>query len=182
MSSEQIHGRRIRLRPLRLSDAPALDRVLRDGRATRFLPPRVRKETGRQFVLRVLREDRRGGGKAFAIIPVGSTEAIGQIRLLNWHPTAREAEAGYWIRRSHWGRGFGSEALWLTCRYGFRRMALHRIEAIVVEGNFGSRRVLEKAGFRFEGSSRRAARLGGQWVDDWRFGLLRGELRGRARR
>jgi RimJ/RimL family protein N-acetyltransferase len=167
------------LRPLRLSDAPSLHLVLRDRRATRFLPSRVRRETGPDFVRRVLREQRKGVGVAFAIVPVGSREAVGQLRFVNWFPMNREAEVGYWIRRKYWGRGFGTDAVRLACRYGFRSMSLHRIEAIVVEGNFGSRRVLEKAGFRMEGRSRQAARVGHRWMDEWRFGLLRSEWRGR---
>jgi RimJ/RimL family protein N-acetyltransferase len=161
-----------------MSDATGLGQILRDRRATRYLPLRVRKETGKQFVTRALREQRRGGGPAFAIVPIDSKEAIGQIRFINWSLTNRESEMGYWIRRKFWGRGFGSEAVWLASRFGFRSMSLRRIEAIVVVGNTGSRRVLEKAGFRLEGRSREASRLSGRWVDEWRFGLLRGELAG----
>ncbi|MGC2288788.1 MAG: GNAT family N-acetyltransferase [Thermoplasmata archaeon] len=176
MAPPALRGRLVTLRPLRRTDASALDRVLRDRTATRFLPPRVRKETGRQFVARVLREQAQVAGSAFAIVPVGSEETVGQIRFVHWFPSKGEAEVGYWIRRKHWGRGFGTEALWLLCRYGFRSRSLHRIEAIVVVGNRGSRRVLEKVGFRAEGRSRQASRLRNGWVDEWRFGLLRGEL------
>jgi len=172
-----LHGRLVELRPLQLSDARALNLVLRDRRATRFLPPRVREETGTQFVTRILREKGREEGTPFAIRPVGSEETIGQIRLFNWSPLEREAEVGFWIRRKHWGQGFGTDALRLICRFGFRSMSLHRIEAIVVVGNVGSRKVLEKAGFRAEGRNRKSARLGERWIDAWRFGLLRGELR-----
>lgn len=138
---------------------------------------RVRRETGSRFVHRVLTEQRRDGGAAFAIRLNDGEETIGQIRLLNWAPTEREAEVGFWIRRKFWGRGYGTEALRLACRYGFRAMRLHRIEAIVVVGNMGSRRVLEKAGFRVEGRNRQSARLADRWVDTWRFGLLRREFR-----
>ncbi|MGA7861783.1 MAG: GNAT family N-acetyltransferase [Thermoplasmata archaeon] len=177
MTSSPLRGRLVELWPLRVSDAPALDRILRDRTATRFLPPRVRQETGRQFVTRILREQGRGEGTPFAIRPVGAEEPIGQTRLLNWSPLEREAEIGFWIRRKYWGRGFGAEAVWLACRFGFRSMSLHRIEAIVVVGNVGSRRVLENVGFQEEGRSRQSARLGARWIDAWRFGLLRGELR-----
>jgi RimJ/RimL family protein N-acetyltransferase len=89
----------------------------------------------------------------------------------------KEAEVGFWIRRKFWGRGFGTDALRAVCRFGFRSLALHRIEANVVVGNIGSRRALEKVGFRLEGRRRQAFRVGGRWYDDWRFGLLKGELR-----
>jgi ribosomal-protein-alanine N-acetyltransferase len=171
-----IRGQLVELRPLQPSDAPALNLILRDRRATRFLPPRVRRETGKQFVARALRESRLGAGPAFAILPLGADEAIGQIRFVQWVRLEKSAEVGYWIRRKHWGRGFGTESLRLMCAYGFGELLLRRIEAIVVAGNIGSSRVLEKVGFRREGISRQAVRADGRWRDDWRFGILRGEL------
>jgi RimJ/RimL family protein N-acetyltransferase len=177
MPPDSNRRRHVKIRPLRSSDAPALALILRDRLATRFLPPRVRRETGRQFVQRVLREQRRGNGRAFVVQISESRLPIGQIRLLNWSPMDREAEVGFWVRRKFWGRGLGTEALRLTCQYGFRKMSLHRIEALVVAGNVRSRRALERVGFRFEGRSRRSTRLGRQWVDTWRFGLLRSEFR-----
>jgi RimJ/RimL family protein N-acetyltransferase len=176
MSELVLQGRLVSLRPLRRSDAAALDRALRDRRVTRFLPPRVRHETGRQFVTRILSEHRRGGGPAFAIRPAETEETVGQIRFLNWSPGERKAEVGFWMRRKYWGRKFGTEAIRLICRYGFRSLSLHRIEAVVVAGNWGSRRALEKVGFREEGLSRQSLRLGDGWGDVWNFGLLRGEL------
>jgi [ribosomal protein S5]-alanine N-acetyltransferase len=176
MSGLVLQGRLVSLRPLRRSDGSALDRALHDGRVTRFLPPRVRRESGKQFVARILSEQHRGGGPAFAIRPTDTEQTVGQIRFLNWSPVERKAEVGFWMQRKYWGRGFGTEALQLICRYGFRSMSLHRIEAVVVVGNLGSRRALEKVGFREEGLSRRSLRLGDGWGDAWIFGLLRGEL------
>jgi RimJ/RimL family protein N-acetyltransferase len=175
--TSELHGALVRLRPLRLSDAAALDYVLRDRTATRYLPARVRKETGREFIARALRERHRGALVPFAIVPLNGTEVVGQIRLFRLQPSQKEAEVGFWIRRKYWGQGFGTDALRILCRLGFRALSLHRIEANVVVGNVGSRRALEKAGFQLEGQSRQSFRIGRRWHDDWRLGLLRGELR-----
>lgn len=141
------------------------------------MPPKVRHESGSEFVKRVLAERARDGGPAFAILPVGSDEVVGHIRFVNWSRPDRKAEVGYWLRRRFWRRSLGTEALRLVCRLGFGKMSLRRIEATVVSGNLGSRRLLEKVGFRLEGQSRRSVRLSGRWVDAWTFGLLRGELK-----
>jgi len=127
---------------------------------------------------RVLSEQREDGGLCFAIVPNGTREAVGQIRLFDWSPLQRHAEVGYWIRRRYWNRGFGTEALRLICQEGFRRFRLHRIVASVVAPNRASARVLEKAGFRQEGTSRSAARLARGWADERAFGLLRSEFKG----
>lgn len=142
-----------------------------------MLPPRVRTEGGEHFVDRVLREQRAGTGYAFAICPHGSEEVVGQIRLMNWSRMERRAEVGYWIRRKDWGHGYGGDALRLVCRFGFRSLGLHRIEAKVVKGNARSQRTLLGAGFRVEGTQRESAWVSRRWADIVEFGLLRGELR-----
>lgn len=177
MRGARIEGTHVELRPLARSDATALGRILRDGRVTRFLPPVVRRETGKQFVARVLDGRRRGQGVPFVIVPLGAEEAIGQVRLFHWSRETRDAEIGYWLRRSVWGRGWATEAVRLACGFGFGCMRLHRIEALVLDGNDASRHVLERVGFRAEGRCRQSERLSRGWVDELRFGLLKGELR-----
>jgi RimJ/RimL family protein N-acetyltransferase len=165
----------VELRPLRPMDAIALDPLLHDGSLTRMLPPRVRRESGKQFVQRVLQEQRQGDGFAFVVLHAGSPDVIGQIRLMNWVKVERHAEVGYWIQRKHWGKGYGTEALRLICKFGFESLGLHRIEASVVDGNDRSAGVLENIGFRLEGRSRRSALVSRRWADTLEFGLLREE-------
>lgn len=172
----RLPGRSVTLRPLRPSDGVPLGRFLRDPAVTSMLPPRVRRESGREFVERVLRERRREGGVTFAILAGGSDQVVGQVRLFNWSSLERSAEVGCWVGRRFWGRGFGTEALRLVCRYAVEVLHLHRIDAVVVAGNERSERALARVGFRREGTSRRAARTAGGWKDARRYGLLRGEL------
>jgi len=171
-----LRGELVVVRPLRRTDAPTLDRFLRDKRVTRFLPPRVRSESGRSFVERVLRDQRRRLGFAFAIVPKGSEEVVGQIRLFNWSPWEQSAELGYWLGRPYWGKGYGTDAVRLVCRFGFQSMNLHRVTAVVVAGNHQSEHALLKAGFQREGSSRKSGRIDDEWRDEWLYGMLEGEL------
>jgi RimJ/RimL family protein N-acetyltransferase len=171
----EIHGPLVDVRPLRLRDAEAFTAVLRDENVTRMLPPRLRREIGEHYIRRALRSQRRGDGFAFAVVRAGTPEVIGHIALINWKRDNRQAEVGFWIRRRHWGKGNGTEALRLICLFGFESLRLHRIVATVVDGNDRSTRVLENAGFRLEGKRRQAARRHGQWADILEFGLLREE-------
>jgi len=59
------------------------------------------------------------------------------------------------------GRGIGSEAIDLVCRYGFEVLNLHRLYAYVLEINPRARRAFEKAGFALEGTLRKD-----RWADD----------------
>jgi [ribosomal protein S5]-alanine N-acetyltransferase len=173
--ADTIRGRLVTLRPLRTSDSVVMEGLLRDGRVTRLLPPRVRREGGREYTLRVLHAQRQGEGFAFAIVRSGSRSVIGQISLLSWAKAERRAEVGFMVQRSHWGKGFGTEALRLVCDFGFRSIRLRRLAANVIEGNLGSARVLDKVGFRLEGTRRQAARVSRGWADVLEYGLLRRE-------
>ncbi|MFT3986671.1 GNAT family N-acetyltransferase [Aestuariivirga sp.] len=60
----------------------------------------------------------------------------------------REAELGYRLRRAEWGQGFASEAALELVNWGFRSRRYDRAVACTMAANAGSRRVLEKIGFR----------------------------------
>jgi RimJ/RimL family protein N-acetyltransferase len=64
----------------------------------------------------------------------------------------------------------------LTCRYGFDVLGLERIEWWALVGNDASWRVVEKLGFRREGTCRARLPHRGERLDGWVGGLLRGEL------
>ncbi len=68
----------------------------------------------------------------------------------------KTAEVGYWLAEAYWGRGISTATLRAFTRYAFETFDLERLHARVFEWNPASCRVLEKAGFHFEGTWRRA--------------------------
>jgi RimJ/RimL family protein N-acetyltransferase len=73
-------------------------------------------------------------------------------------------EVGYWIARSHWGRGVATAALTTFLEEETRRPLV----AGVAVHNMGSRRVLEKCGFTLTETQTDPK---GDGVDEWRFRL-----------
>jgi RimJ/RimL family protein N-acetyltransferase len=70
------------------------------------------------------------------------------------HPRPAESsrrEIGYWVRTSHTGRGFATEAVVAIAKTGFAALGLTAIEIRASERNVASQRVAERAGFRREG-------------------------------
>ena len=63
----------------------------------------------------------------------------------------RKVEVGYTIARKYWGQGLATEALQALIRYGFEKLDVARIEAVVLPENKASARVLRKVGMQFEG-------------------------------
>jgi RimJ/RimL family protein N-acetyltransferase len=100
-------------------------------------------------------------------------EAAGAISL---HPRedvhAHSAEVGCWIGEVYWNRDIASDAMRAICTYGFATLGLRRIYAHVFEWNPASMRMLEKAGWQFEGRLRQSAHKDGQTVDEFVYAIL----------
>lgn len=59
---------------------------------------------------------------------------------------------GYAAFLPYAGQGYLSEGVALAVRYAFERLELHRVEADIQPGNDASVRLVERLGFRREGS------------------------------
>ena len=62
-----------------------------------------------------------------------------------------KAEIGYWLTADTRGKGVATAATKLLTGYGFETIGFHRIEALVVESNKPSLKVLTNAGYIQEG-------------------------------
>ncbi len=85
----------------------------------------------------------------------------------------RTAELGYWLAEPFWRRGIMSSAVRAIVHYGFAQLPLERIEAYVFANNPASVRVLEKAGFDYEGRLRRNVIKDGEILDSLVYARLR---------
>lgn len=105
-------------------------------------------------------------------IRVGDGFAIGSFgfEFLNSDDRS-EAEIGYWIAKTYWGRGIATSVVRRMCRYGFEELGLRRITAEVFAFNPGSCRVLEKCGFRRVGVLPSRYRKSNQVIDAIRYVL-----------
>ena len=84
----------------------------------------------------------------------------------------KSAEIGYWLGEPYWNHGYMTKAIGLMVDYGFNKLDLTRIFAGVFEYNKASRKVLEKAGFKFEGVFEKAVIKNGKLVDEYRYAVI----------
>ena len=92
---------------------------------------------------------------------------------------SRTMEIGYWIGVDHWGGGLTTQAVVAFTRWSFENIPeLLRLEAGVFGDNNASARVLEKAGYKYEGARRKAGFKNGEAFDIRIFGMLREECPG----
>ena len=110
----------------------------------------------------------------FAIDVAG--EAVGGIGYtIQYDVARRSAEIGYWLGEDFWGRGIATEALIAVTDHAFANHDLCRVFAHVFDWNGASARVLEKAGYAFEGRMRKSVTKEGQTIDQLMYAMIREE-------
>jgi RimJ/RimL family protein N-acetyltransferase len=110
--------------------------------------------------------------RAFARVLAGDGRLIGH---LNFHPwfAPRTFEIGWILDPRHPGRGYATEGAAALLRYGFERLALHRVVATCQPENRPSWRVMEKLDMRREAHFRQCIHRGGEtWWDEYLYALL----------
>lgn len=105
-------------------------------------------------------------------------EVIGGIGIvLNSDIHRLTAEMGYWLGEPQWGKGIMSEAVRQMIDYIFTTFPdLIRLWAAIFEHNKPSMRVLEKAGFEFEGIRKKGAVKNGLVIDEHVYVKLRKQV------
>jgi len=102
-----------------------------------------------------------GSLRNWGIIEASSGDLVGSVGM-NATPDTPDAEAGYWITSTRWGRGYASEALAELVRHAFSLPTIDRLHAAHFVDNPASGRVLEKAGFRAIGERIQDRALGAE--------------------
>lgn len=88
----------------------------------------------------------------FLLMDRESGNIIGRAGLHNWCTDHNRAEIGYVMTdKNYLQKGLMTEAVGAVLDYGFMRLALNRIEALVGSGNIPSLRILHKFSFQKEG-------------------------------
>lgn len=83
------------------------------------------------------------------------------------------AEIGYWLAESYWGRGVMTRVIPVFTGFVFRQFAVEKLYAEVLSKNPASMRVLEKCGFRKEAVLLRNCVKNGEILDEHRFVIFR---------
>ncbi|HWA06780.1 MAG TPA: GNAT family protein [Ignavibacteria bacterium] len=88
----------------------------------------------------------------------------------------RSCFLGYRVDKDEINNGYASEAIKAACGYMFKERKLHRIEANIIPRNTASIKAIEKAGFTYEGISKKYLNINGVWEDHLHYVLLNEEI------
>ena len=173
-----IETKRLKLRPIVMSDAPRVARFCDDpgvGRMLAQTPLPYLEAAAEGWIMTMNARAPLERDFVFAV----ELADEGLIGVVGAHRgEADNVEIGYWFGRPYWGAGYGSEAVGA---FVAQAKALGALNAGHFVDNPASGRVLEKVGFAYTGETKRMFSMGrGECVDCLRMRYASQEASARA--
>lgn len=147
-----LETERLILRPFRESDAES---VYEQAKSPELGPNtgwavHTSVENSRQIIRDIL-----SAQGNYAVTIKGNDSAVGCIGIMigaksRLNLSENEAEIGYWLGESYWGRGYIPEAAEEIIRYCFEDLGMSTVWCGYFDGNEKSKRVNEKCGFKYK--------------------------------
>lgn len=144
---------RLVLRPPHVEDIDTIAELANNLKVARMvsrLPYPYQREDAEQYI--ELAASGAIGQLVYAITLAETGEFIGSLTLHD-HKYGSGYEVGYWLGEPYWGKGYATEAATALIDLSFRSLPLEQIYISAQSRNAGSRRVIEKCGFKHTGSA-----------------------------
>jgi RimJ/RimL family protein N-acetyltransferase len=154
------------LRPLREEDIDDIYQACQDPTISAFtrVPYPYDRELAEEFVRGSDISYRNHQGIVFIIEVAG--KLAGTIDLHGIQLSDHCAEIGYWVEKSHRGKGLCTSALLVLIDFAVKVMEFRRLEAMADYNNVASQRVMERAGMTREALLRnRVTKPNGDQID-----------------
>lgn len=167
-----IETKRLILRAWTMDDAPALFEYAKSplvGPAAGW-QPHESVEVTKEYLTQAIKED-----ETWAIVVKDGDRVIGSLGL---HATRVDSvrELGYVMHPDFWGNGYMTEAVKAALRFAFSELRLTSVRVKHYPENFRSRNVIQRCGFRYDGTLREESkRFDGVILDSCVYSMTRAE-------
>jgi RimJ/RimL family protein N-acetyltransferase len=156
MDTPTIATRRLVLRPLSLTDAPAIQRHFNNWNIIQNLArvvPWPYPDDGAEAFIRLQMAKIAAGEEIYQwvlVLQPGDGEAIGSI---GFRPRANtpKGNRGFWLAEPYWNQGLMTEAIASVNDFAFRTLGIESFYVCNAASNAASRRVKQKTGAEFVG-------------------------------
>jgi RimJ/RimL family protein N-acetyltransferase len=173
-----LTGAMVTLRDLEITDAPSLFTMLTTEEVSRFIsPPPTTVEGFERFITWARAERAAGRNVCFAVVPEGTTTAIGLFQVRQLEPGFATAEWGFAIGSNFWGTGIFMDAAPMVVTFAVETLNVSRLEARAAVANGRGNGALRKLGAVQEGVLRRSFFRDGQYLDQMLWSILSEEWR-----
>ena len=174
----QLETDRLILREMTLDDLEFYFRHFNNDKIVEgccFPGPKSLEAAKEELDLYCVKPFKENRGIRWGIVRKSDNELIGTCGFYDWSKTAHRGEIGYDLEPTCWGQGIMTETLRAVFEYGFKKMGLNRIQAIIDSKNVKSMKLIDRLGFQKEGVLRQNNYFNGQFRDEICFSLLREE-------
>ena len=175
ISDLKLKGRRVVLRPLKISDSKDIYSNIQDKRIaenTLQIPWPYQLKDAKSFIQKVQKSLRQRKDFVFGIELKSTREVIGCIGIDKVIFEHKKGEIGFWLSSHYWNQGIMTEAGKLLLKFAFGKLKLHRVYGFAFSDNPASQRVFKKLGFKREGLHSQTHFRFGRWRDDISYALL----------
>lgn len=175
MKAPTLKGRRVILKPLKISQAENFLRWIKDNQVNKFLIVDGRGltlEKEKEYIKNSLADKKRMN---WAIYTKDGAH-IGNTGLHDIDKKNLKAVWGIFIGdKNYWGQGLGTDTLRTVLEYCFKKLKLNRVELGVFKFNPRGQRCYKKCGFRVEGVKKQAIKKNGKFIDDIIMGITKND-------
>lgn len=133
-------------------------------------------EESRSYLIGVLKSYEEDKCNFQALYIKATGEYIGEAGVLSFNRRNQRGVIGYNLLSKYWGNGYATEITIGLVKYLFKDANVQRIEALVMEGNRASRKVLEKSGFILEGLLRNFTYIDNKYFNVYYYGMIRSDF------
>jgi ribosomal-protein-alanine N-acetyltransferase len=176
-----LTGRQVRLRELKLSDAPSLFALLTTEEVSRFIsPPPSTVEGFERFIGWTHRQRAAGTYACYAVTVEGYDTAIGIFQVRETEPGFSTAEWGFALGSAFWGTGLFQECAELVVEFAIETLGVHRLEARAAVKNGRGNGALVKIGAVQEGILRKSFLRNGEYLDQALYAIIDIDWRSRT--
>lgn len=150
IENSELETERLYMRRFRTDDIDVFSQILGQDEVGQWLP-RGRgytKNEVEKFLTNIIKHWDDNGYGIWAVVEKESGNFIGHCGL-NYVKQCDAVELLYGFGKEYWGKGYATEAAKSALQFGFDKVGLKKIVAFTKIDNIASRRVIEKAGFRY---------------------------------
>ena len=113
--------------------------------------PLKEKDQAKQLLDKLINDRINGKYTFMALYKKDTNEFIGEAGIIGHNPNANRCVVGYNLLPKYWNQGYATEITKELIKYAFECLEFERIEALALQINKASCKVLEKSGFLLEG-------------------------------
>lgn len=172
----ELHTERLLLRRFTLDDQENIFELRSNPEVMKYIPRpiAVTIDDAIDHIEKILTMIDSNEGINWGVVEKSSRKLIGSIGIFRIVKENHRGEVGYILNPRWHGKGIMNEALNAVLEYGFEKIKLHSIEAIIAPENTASARLLEKNLFRKEAFFKENCFFQGKFYDSVVYSKVNG--------